>query len=151
MRGIPDVHPGEGGWNVTQDVLGVPRPIGARLIGEGIGADRHALWQHNIRFRERITRWQPGRALAWRFLFDDMRGWGYTDRHLLPDSSYFRVDTGGYTVTPIGPGLVRLTLHTSYRVRTPVNLYARLWGELFLGDLEDNLLALLKKRAETGR
>ena len=148
LRGIPDVRPGEGGWNVTQDLLGVPRPIGARLIGEGIGADRLAVWQHGIRFRERVTDWQPGRRIGWRFVFDDMAGWGYTDRHLLPDSSYFRVASGGYTAEPVGPGLTRVTLHTTYHVRTPVNAYARLWGQLFLGDVENNLLTVIRQRAE---
>lgn len=148
MRGIPDVRPGEGGWNFTQDVVGVPRPVGARLIGEGVGADRHAVWRHNVRFRERITTWRPGRELAWRFIFDDLAGWGYTDRHLLPNSAYFRVETGGYTAEPVSPGVTRLTLRTTYRLRTPVNAYAQAWGELFLGDLENNLLTLLKGRAE---
>jgi hypothetical protein len=148
LRGIPDVCPGEGRWNLTQDVIGVPRPIGAKLASGGIGADRFARWQHHIVFRERITQWQPGRQLSWRFIFDEMAGWGYTDRHLLPDSSYFKVATGGYRMDPIAPGLIRVTLHTTYRVRTPVNLYAQAWGQLFLGDLENNLLGLVKDRAE---
>ena len=151
LRGIPDVRPGEGRWNLTQDVIGVPRPLGARLAGGGIGADRLARWQHGITFRERVTQWQPGRQLNWRFIFDDMDAWGYTDRHLLPDSSYFRVATGGYRIDPVAPGLTRVTLHTTYRVRTPVNLYARAWGQLFLGDLEGNLLGLVKDRAEQAR
>ncbi|HEU0044974.1 SRPBCC family protein [Sphingomonas sp.] len=149
LRGIPDVRPGEGRWNLTQDMIGVPRPIGARLERDGLGADRHAVWQHGIRFRERITQWEPGRRIGWRFLFDDIAGWGYTDRHLMPDSPYFTVTSGGYRADPVAPGLTRLTLHTQYRLRTPVNGYAKLWGELFLGDLENNLLALIKDRAET--
>ena len=150
MRGIPDVQPDEGAWNVTQDVIGVPRPLGARLVGGGVGADRYAIWQHGIRFRERVTAWAPGQRLHWRFLFDDVKAWGYTDEHLLPNSRYFQVTTGGYEAQPIAPGLTRLTLHTEYHIRTPVNAYAALWGELFLGDLERNLLALLKARAERG-
>lgn len=148
LQGIPDVRPGEGGWNLTQDVLGVPRPIGARLVGTGVGADRHARWQHGVRFRERVMQWQPQRRLGWRFIFDDMTGWGYTDRHLLPDSTYFRVASGGYTADPLAPGLTSVTLHTTYRVRTPVNAYAALWGEMFLGDLENKLLTVIRDRAE---
>jgi hypothetical protein len=33
-------------------------------------------------------------------------------------------------------------------MKTRLNGYAALWGELFLGDLESNLLALVKGRAE---
>lgn len=150
LRGIPDVRPGEGRWNLTQDVIGVPRPLGASLQGSGLGAVRAARWGEHIRFTERIIGWAPGRSIRWRFSFDDMRGWDTTDRHLLPDTDLFRVIDGGYRVEPLGPGTVRLVLDTRYAIRTPVNGYARMWGELFLGDLENNLLALVKARAEAG-
>lgn len=148
LRGIPDVRPGEGTWTLSQDVIGIPRPRGARLIGAGIGADRYADWGHHIRFRERITEWDMYRRIGWRFIFDDIAGWGFTDRHLMPDGPYFRVTRGGYTVEPIGPGLTRVTIDTEYRITTPVNRYSELWGQLFLGDLETNLLALIRGRAE---
>jgi hypothetical protein len=148
LRGIPDVHPGEGRWNLTQDVIGVPRPLGARLVGEGVGAARLADWGRDVRFRERITEWQPGSRIGWRFIFDQIEGWRFTDRHLMPDSPYFRVTTGGYRLEPLGAGRTRLVLTTRYWIRTPVNAYSQLWGELFLGDLENNLLALVKHRAE---
>ncbi|KQS04785.1 hypothetical protein ASG11_11420 [Sphingomonas sp. Leaf357] len=150
LRGIPDVRPGEGAWNFSQDVIGIPRPVGARLIGNGVGADRYADWGQRIKFRERIVEWQPGRRIGWRFIFDDIAGWGYTDRHLMPDSPYFTVTTGGYTMQPLGPNRTRVTIDTRYRIQTPVNLYSALWGQLFLGDLEHNLLALIKQRAERG-
>jgi hypothetical protein len=148
LRGIPDVQPGEGRWNVTQDIVGVPRPRGARLVGEGVGADRVAEWDHGVRFRERVTAWEPGRQIAWAFVFEDSEGWAFTDPHLRPDSRYFRVVSGGYHMEPLPSGATRVTLHTRYWIRTPVNAYGRLWGEVFLGDMENNLLALVKQRAE---
>jgi hypothetical protein len=148
LRGIPDVHAGEGRWNLSQDVIGLPRPVGAKLARDGLGADRFARWDHDIRFRERITDWQAGRRIGWRFIFDDIAGWGYTDRHLMPDSPYFNVTTGGYRVDPLPDGRTRVTLHTEYRMRTPLNHYAQLWGELLLGDVEANILAVVKQRAE---
>ncbi len=147
LRGIPDVRPTEGAWNVTQDVIGVPRPVGAHLTGEGIGATRRAVWTGKIRFDERIAVWQPGYRIGWTFEFNDIDAWAMTDRHLMPNSPYFQVTHGGYLVEPLSGGRSRLTLTTSYRVTTPVNAYARLWGELFLGDLENNLLALIDQRA----
>ena len=148
LKGIPDVHPGEGQWNVSEDVIGIPRPLGAQLFGNGIGAERRANWGDNVRFRERVIDWQPGRRIGWRFLFDDIDGWKFTDRHLMPDSPYFRVTTGGYAMQPLPDGRTRVTIHTRYWVRTPVNGYSQLWGQLFLGDLENNLLALVKGRVE---
>jgi hypothetical protein len=150
LKGIPDVRAGEGRWNVTQDVFGVPRPHGARLIGSGLGADRQADWGRNIRFRERITNWQPDKSIGWQFIFDDVSGWAFTDRHLMPDSPYFRVTSGGYTLKPLADGRTEVTLTTRYWIKTPLNTYAGLWGEFLLGDLENNLLALIKARSEAG-
>ena len=117
LRGIPDVRAGEGRWNISQDVIGVPRPRGATLVGEGVGAERRADWGDRIAFRERITAWQPGQRIAWRFIFDDIAGWGFTDRYLMPDSPYFRVTDGGYTLTPLGAGRTRVTLETRYWIK----------------------------------
>lgn len=148
VRGVPDVRHEEGAWNITQSLIGVPRPVSATLSGNGRGADRYARWEHNIRFRERVTDWELGRRIGWRFIFDDVEAWGYTDRHLMPDSPYFRIATGGYRLEPLTDGRTRVTLHTRYTVRTPVNFYSRLWGELFLGDVQNNILAIIKQRAE---
>lgn len=148
LEGIDDVRAGEGTWNVSQDVIGIPRPHGARLIGKGLGAERLARWDDGIAFRETIDRWQPGREIGWQFRFDKFRGWDMTDRHLLPDTPTFKVVRGSYRMEQVDTRHTRLVLTTHYRIRTPVNGYARMWGELFLGDLHDNLLALVAKRAE---
>lgn len=148
LEGIADVKAGEGRWNLSQDLIGVPRPVGARLQGKGLGADRHAKWTSGIEFRETITEWDPGKRIGWKFVFDSADNWQFTDRHLMPDSEYYRVKHGGYTMQSIAGGRTRVTLDTSYWVRTPVNGYSALWGEVFLGDLEENLLTLVKQRAE---
>lgn len=148
LRGIPDVRPDEGRWNVSQDIIGVPRPLSARLFGEGIGAERSANWGKHIEFKERIIEWHENQRIGWRFIFDGSRGWEFTDRHLAPDSPYFHVTTGGYTLTSLDHRHTLVTLETRYWIATPVNTYSSLWGELFLGDLENNLLALVKGRAE---
>ncbi|WP_066717556.1 hypothetical protein [Sphingomonas pituitosa] len=149
-RGVGMVAPDEGTWNLSQDVIRLPRPVSARLAGTGRGAIRYVRWQQGLSFKEVITDWQPGRRLWWRFRFDkdEMDGWKLQDRHLMPDSAYYRITDGGYTLEPLGNGRTRLTLTTRYWVRTPVNWYARLWGELFLGDVSDNVLAVIAKRAE---
>jgi hypothetical protein len=147
--GVPDVQPGEGRWNLAQDLIGVPRPLGARMEGEGVGATRLARWEREIAFSERITEWQLHRRIGWRFEFDHTEGWDFTDRHLRPDSAYMRITTGGYTLEPLGPDRTRLVLETHYWMRTPVNTYSAWWGEFFLGDIENNVLALIKQRAES--
>ena len=45
-------------------------------------------------------------------------------------------------------GGVRVTLSTTYRMRSRLDWYAGLWGERMLGDVHDNVLAIIKTRAE---
>lgn len=149
-QGVGAIAPDEGSWNLSQDVIRLPRPVSARLVGTGAGAIRYVRWQQGLSFKEVITDWQPAKRLWWRFRFDkdEMDGWKLQDRHLMPDSAYYRITDGGYTLEPLGDGRTRLTLTTRYRVRTPVNWYARLWGELFLGDVSNNVLSVIARRAE---
>lgn len=148
LEGINTVRPDEGAWTFSQDVIGIPRPVGAKLIGKDVGADRLARWTYGINFRERITQWEINRKIGWRFVFDNINGWEFTDRHLMPTSRYYQVTDGGYTMTPINSHQTLVRLHTSYWVKTPVNAYSALWGEVFVGDLETNLLTLIKGRTE---
>lgn len=148
LRGIPDVRPDEGRWTLSQDVIGIARPVGATLVGDGIGAVRRVRWQSAIDFEERIVAWQAGRLIRWSFVFDRASMNRFGDRHLLPDGSYIRITDGGYRLDQLDGGRTRVTLDTRYWMRTPVNRYAALWGELVLGDLETNVLAIIKDRAE---
>ena len=148
MQTIPTLSEGEGAWNITQNMVGVPRPIRAQLVGEGKGAIRMAEWGQNIAFQERITDWQAGERIHWDFEFPDNGGWDFTDRHLRPDSTYMRIETGGYALEELDSGQYRLTLATTYAAQTHFNFYAAWWGELFLGDIQTNLLAAIRTRAE---
>ena len=148
LEGAGAIGPEEGIWTVTQSLIGVPRPQAARLEGQGIGALRRAEWQRGIRFDEVITEWEPLRRIGWAFRFGDHQGWEITDAHLMPDSAYMQIRRGGYSMAPLPGGGVRVSLETTYWMRTSVNGYAALWGELLLGDLEGNVLAILKARAE---
>lgn len=138
----------EGRWNVTQDVLGVPRPSRTVLVGRGLGAVRTAYWGDKINFEERVTQWVPTRRLGWAFRFTNSSLQDYTDRHIAPDGPFLKIDTGDYTLTPLDDHTTRLTLRTRYIAKTHVNPYAELWGEILLGDIEDNILAIIKQRSE---
>jgi hypothetical protein len=145
---LDGLAPADGVWNFTQDVLGVPRPSSAVVVGEGVGSVRQARWGDDIRFEERITDWQLNEKLAWNFAFPDDSISRYTDPHIHPDGQNLKIESGSYRLTPMPHGKTRLTLETRYLARTPVNLYAAMWGELALGDIQTNILAIVKKRAE---
>ncbi len=142
------IAPGEGRWTVAQNIVRIPRPSATRLAGTGIGAVRTAYWGDTIHFDEIITDWQPSRRLAWRFSFTNSSVQDSIDQHLSPDGQFLHVESGAYTLQRLGPALTRLTLQTRYIAKTHVNAYAKLWGELLLGDVEDDILAIICQRAE---
>jgi hypothetical protein len=146
-----NIAPDEGRWTFSQNVLGLPRPRAATIDRAGVGAIRTAYWGKHIRFDEIVTGWQPGKRLAWNFRFTDRSLQTYTDRHISPDGPMLKIASGEYVLEPLPAGTTRLTLRTRYIARTHVNLYAALWGELFLGDVQNNVLRVVKDRAEKRR
>ena len=144
----PSIDPREGRWTITHNIIGLPRPRATLMKGTGPGAVRTAYWGANINFEELITEWSPGRKLGWRFAFTNRSMQDYTDKHISPDGQFLKIDTGDYTIRPISSDMTQLTLNTRYIAMTHVNTYARFWGEFLMGDIEDNILTILKNRAE---
>lgn len=150
LLAIPAVSPDEGIATFTHDLAGIPRPAEARLVQRGGQLVREGRWGEAIRFEERVTTLEPGRRIAWNFAFPDNSVQAYTDRHISPDGPMLKIAHGGYTLTPLGEGRVRVTLSTTYRMRSRLDWYLELWGERMLGDVEDNVLAIIETRAEGG-
>jgi uncharacterized protein YndB with AHSA1/START domain len=148
LESIPAIRPGEGRWNVAQDVLGVPRPLEAVLIVSGGAQVRRARWGSGVRFDEEIVRIRPGRSIAWRFLFPDDSVRRRTDRHIAPDGAHLRVTEGAYSLRPMAGGRTLVRLETRYALRSPVNSYAAWWGELLLGGIQENVLGIIHDRVE---
>jgi hypothetical protein len=148
LLSIPGVSPDEGRTTFTHDIVGIPRPSEARLVQRGAVLVREARWGKDIRFEERVTRLVPGQAIGWDFAFPDSSVQDYTDRHISPDGPMLKIASGGYRIEPLGAGQVRVTLATTYRMRSRLGWYAGLWGEVLLGDIQDNVLAIIKARAE---
>lgn len=146
LLAIPAIAPDEGRWTVSQDLLRLPRPVAAHLTGEGPGAVRDARWQDDIRFQEIVTGWRPGETLQWRFAFPDPSIHQRTDRHIEPHGRHLWIDSGGYRLIPLADGRTKISLWTRYHLATPFNAYAGWWGELILGDIQNNILAIVAGR-----
>lgn len=145
---IPDVRADEGEWNITQDVFGIPRPAGATLRYLDGHLVREAKWYRGISFKERLTAITPGKLIRWAFRFPDASVQRATDRHISPDGAHLKIVAGEYQLTELPGGRSQVTLRTSYVLRSPLNEYASWWGDLFLGDVEANVLAIVKERSE---
>lgn len=146
---IREISGAEHRWTFSHDVVGIPRPRDARMEGTGVGAVRRLEWADGVRFEEHITRWQPGRELAWTFhIGPDAQG-RMLDEHLKVDSAYLRLEEGRYRIEPTADGGSDLVLTTRYWIRTPMNGYAAFWGQVFLGDFHRNVLGVIRDRVET--
>lgn len=145
---IPAISRGEGSANFTQDVLGIARPRDARITLRGNRLVRQAQWDKGISFEEQIDRFEPGRAIDWRFAFPNDSLQRFTDRHVSPDGVILQVARGGYLLTDLGHGRTRVTLETRYRMRSRLSGYLEWWGERVLGDIQNNVLTIIQQRAE---
>lgn len=144
---IPDVGPQEGKANFTHDWLAIPRPSAARLVERDGVAVREASWGKDIRFDEVLTETLPVRSMAWRFSFPDASLQNHTDRHISPDGDMLKIVSGRYDIELLVDNRSRVTLTTTYRMRTRLGWYFGWWGERLLGDIQDNVLAVVAGRA----
>lgn len=143
-----DIGNDEGRWTISHNLIGIPRPTESRVVGSGVGAVRTAYWGDHVNFEERIVAWAPGRKLGWDFNFTNSSVQDYTDKHISPDGEFLTIESGDYVLRSISATQTELTLTTRYVAKTHVNPYARLWGELMMGDIHDNVLSIIKARAE---
>ena len=146
IREVAPIRPSELGGSLAYR-LGFPRPIEARLEGEGVGAVRYATFEGGVTFVERVTEWDEGRSLA--FTIDASAIPSTTfDQHVAVGGRYFDVLTGRYWIEPAGPGRVVLHLTSEQRLATRFNGYTRLWTDRFMGDIQETILRVIRDRAE---
>ena len=145
---MPDIGPDEGRFTFAQSLMGIPRPSAAIVVGEGPGAIREARWGEDIYFEEHIDVWRTHDRLEWAFAFPDDSVSRYTDRHITVDGPNLYIDRGGYQLERLPDGRTKLTLFTQYRSNTPVNHYSAVWGEIFLGGIQMNVLDIVRDRSE---
>jgi len=139
----------EGRPNLTQDVLGVPRPTDATIVIRNDKLIRVAHWGTGLCFEEEITHIRPGQSLRWHFRFPNRSIQRYTDQHIAPDGPVLQIADGAYELLPTATGQTRLRLTTTYQMRTRMGGNLRVWGDKLLGDVQDNVLAIIKDRAES--
>ena len=149
LLAIPDIAPTEGTSSFSHDWVGIPRPSDAELVQTETGLVRKARWGSSIRFEEHVTAIEEGKRIAWDFVFPDDSVQDHTDKHIDPDGPVLKIANGGYELREIAQGKVELKLTTRYTMRTRLDWYLGLWGEQMLGDVHDNVLAIIKDRAES--
>ena len=123
--------------------LGLAHPLSGRLVGEGVGAERHGEFSTGTAV-ERITEWTPDHRLAFVVLNDVP-----TVRELSPYHRVYAPHVVGYFTTTVasfeledrGAEMTRLTLRSTHVLRLEPTLY---WRPLVNWVVEENKARVLR-------
>ena len=145
---VSEIHADEQNHGFFQRI-GIPRPLEATLSYPGVGAIRDARFVEGIRFRETITRFEPGRSLAFTIAVDPASiAPGTLDEHVRVGGPYFDAEYGEFRIESLPAGGVMLHLLSRHRVATHFNSYARLWTDAIMRDLQNGICHVIQSRSE---
>jgi hypothetical protein len=148
IRSVPLITQSEQHFSFSH-LLGFPRPLQAKLVGEGVGAVRYATFEKGVLFVETITEWDEPHRLSFSIKADTKSIPPTTfDEHVIIGGKYFDVLNGTYWIEDIGNGDVVLHLVSSQRLSTRFNFYSHYWTEYLMSDLQNYILEIIKKRCE---
>lgn len=148
IKTVPLITPSEQRFDFIH-LLGFPRPLEARLEGEGVGAVRYATFEKEVLFIETITDWKPDHGLAFTIHADAKTIPPTTfDEHVTIGGPFFDVLNGTYQIENLDDGLVRLHLSSRQRLSTRFNFYSHLWTEYLMARLQNYILEVIKLRCE---
>lgn len=127
--------------------VGFPAPIAATLSHPGVGGVRTASFERGVVFHEVVTTWEPERRLRFTIDARDVPPTAL-DAHVTIGGPFFDVLTGTYELHPLSPTKTLLVLRSEHRVSTRFNPYAAWWADHIMSSIQQNILQVLKARAE---
>jgi hypothetical protein len=128
--------------------IGIPRPLAASLDREGVGALRTASFRGGITFREQIAVWQRNERLGFTIaVVPESILPGLLDEHVRVGSEHFDVTWGEFRLVPVSAGRTRLVLLSRHRLSTRFNVYAGLWTDAVMRDLQERIWEVIARRA----
>ena len=136
------------GW--LNKALGFPRPVEAELNYEGVGAYRKAIFTNGLAFHETVTAYEHQKKMTF-----DIKAHPHEipsttlDEHVVVGGEFFDVLNGTYELEELGKDHYRLHLYSHFTLNTTFNFYASVWAKWIMKDIQQNILTVEKKRAES--
>jgi len=125
-------------------ILGIPKPLRAKIVEPGVGGMRTAYFSNGLSFSQKITEWQPYERYAFTFQADP----GFRVAYLLDLSNGpFRIKAGAYQIALDQSG-VRLILSTQYELCGIIGVCLRIPVKIVLDLFQRYLLKSIKVNAE---
>ena len=145
---VKDIKPEQDkGWLAY--FLGFPRPIKAELNFEGVGATREAVFSGGLTFHEKVLSYDDKKKMNF-----SIKAYPYEipsttmDKHVVIGGDYFDVLDGTYELARLNDSTYRLNLYSHFKLTTTFNFYASWWAGWIMKDIQNNILQVIKNRAE---
>lgn len=141
---VPTIQPHERRLTFFQ-FFGIPHPVEATMdIDSGL---RRSTYENGMAFNEAVHVWEPGQTLSFGIDPDASTPLPMPFNEI--DGGLFALVDGTYRIEPLGAGRVRLHLISTHRLSTSFNAYGGLWTDFILADLQQYILEIVKRRAES--
>jgi len=136
------------GW-LTR-LLGMPRPVEAVLNYDGVGATREARFTKGLVFHERVMEYADQKKMVFSIKAYPQEIPSTTmDKHIVIGGNYFDVLNGTYELEKLSESTYRLHLYSHFKLMTTFNFYAGWWARWIMKDIQNNILQVEKRRAES--
>ncbi|RCH55760.1 hypothetical protein DJ568_06335 [Mucilaginibacter hurinus] len=137
----------DNGWLTSS--LGFPRPIRAELNYNGVGGYRKAIFDKGLIFHEAVTDYTEGRSMSFTITANPHEIPSTAmDEHVVIGGKYFDVMDGTYELDQLNRKKYRLHLYSHFKLSTTFNFYASIWANWIMKDIQNNILQVIKQRAE---
>ena len=149
IRSVPTISSSElpDNW-VTH--IGFPRPVAATLSHDGIGGVRLASFTGGLIFTETINQWEPESDLKFSIHANTNSIPPTTlDEHVTIGGAFFDVLNGEYRLEKRPDGIL-LHLSSQERLSTHLNPYAGAWTDAVMRSIQNQILAVIRRRCEKG-
>lgn len=130
--------------------LGFPRPVKAELNYDGVGASREAIFSGGLTFHEKVLSYEDKKKMNF-----TIKAFPYEipsttmDKHVVIGGDYFDVLDGTYELQKLNDTTYRLHLYSHFKLTTTFNFYASWWASWIMKDIQNNILQVIKQRAES--
>ncbi len=130
--------------------LGLAYPLSARIVGEGVGAERLGEFSTGVAL-ERVTAWAPGRTLSFVVISDPpaMRELSpYKHVHAPHVVGYFHTMTTSFVLLPLQDGRTRVVLRSTHELKLDPVLYWLPLTRWVVSADDARVLAYVRRRSE---
>jgi hypothetical protein len=127
---------------------GIPRPLFAELDKDTLGGNRIGHFEGGLAFREKIIKWEKNSAITFDIkIVPSASSRTIFERHML-NGKHFEFLNATYQLKELNENQTELSLTTTYRLTTKINVYGKQWGQWMLSDFQDRLMNVVKSRCE---